>query len=1024
MTPASPGSGIGDQRVRDQAVTDFSANLVVTAGAGTGKTSLLVERALHAIVQEGVPIERMLALTFTEKAAAEMRIRVAGALERLSLPAPEGMAYAPGDSLEAKLCAGRLEAEGSIAPDQARPRAREALRHLDRARIGTLHGFCADLLRRYPQAAGVDPSFEIDTGHAFDRQFEEAWRAHLAAELGPGAEHSDRWRPVLARYKTDQIRALARALCDFKIPVEQIDPRRDPVDPAHAAAAVSLVLPFAKKFRLAYLQSGFVTFDGLLALARDMLRDRPDVRSRVRESIEAILVDEFQDTDPLQYEIVFFLAEETDGRATDAYQAHLAPGRLFIVGDPKQSIYRFRGADMGAYGRAAAHIEQDGGKRLALFSSFRAPASVLQPLNEMFSRVIGPGAEDAAEYEPPYEPITSALPDSTAPESGVALWSVTSGSRKAPGAEERRLLEGRAIARWIRESVDAGRVACSGVVLLFRALTNVDPYLGALREWDVPFVVQGGSAFHDRPEVAELVSLLRAIVNPNDPVALLGVLRSPLGGCPDTELMRLRARGHAISLTSFGRFDKNDFPAVSSALGMLQDLREKIRTLPVDEGLRAVLAHPPLLELNACSYHGAQRIANLRRLIDRIAGIALRESLSLEATLDMLDREVLAAGGEGDSPLADETVEAVRVLTIHSAKGLEFPIVFLPDLAREDKSRRMKGVARWVNRPGTEAGSGAATLALNLGDEPGAAWVEAEGEEDRHRVAEEKRIFYVACTRARDTLILVNGHPKPRSSSVWIKHVGAWGYGVAGEFPPEGVLNAGVRHKIVTAPGRRESNREAVDVTPLADAVRRFERDRASAVAASFERLRAPSGIRENLAPAGEDEERPRAPSADRGRLTGIAVHAALAAWDFRDPADLANHLAAASRNACAGAPAEAEAVRENGRRVLAGFLDSDLPERFARAEIMGREVPMLLAEGDTTWWGWIDVILKENGRIIVADWKTDADRDFPKTGPQRYAGQLGVYARGVRDALGLPDLPGCELIHVPTATVVPVRIP
>ena len=160
MTTDPAKRRIADQQVRDEAVTDFDSNLVVTAGAGTGKTSLLVERALNAILRQGIPLERMLALTFTEKAAAEMRIRIAAGLETLSLPARDNRKASAGNSLEARLCSERLRAEGKIPPDLVRERAREAANHLDGARIGTIHGFCSELLS--PERRAPSQRFRAD----------------------------------------------------------------------------------------------------------------------------------------------------------------------------------------------------------------------------------------------------------------------------------------------------------------------------------------------------------------------------------------------------------------------------------------------------------------------------------------------------------------------------------------------------------------------------------------------------------------------------------------------------------------------------------------------------------------------------------------------------------------------------------------------------------------------------------------------------------------------------------------------
>ncbi len=1025
MSSAARKTALADGLARERAIGDLSTNLIVTAGAGTGKTSLLVERMLNVVVGEEIPLDRIVAMTFTDKAAAEMRMRLAEALEQLSLMRGPVTGHSDRRESEAIRAYRRLRTRRGLDEEAIRSRARRAASALDRSRVGTIHAFCADLLRQHPQAAGVDPYFEVDQGPALNRQLRDSWDDFLAAELGTEAPRPDLWRAALKLLSMEDIRALSVALCDFKIPLELVEQRAPaPGDGADAPAlALAIALPFAREFRRSYLHAGHVSFDALLVLTRNLLRDHPAVRERVRGSIDQLLVDEFQDTDPLQYEIVFFLAEQTGGRAIDAYAARPAPGRLFIVGDPKQSIYRFRGADMSAYGRAVSALSDAGGAPLSLTSSFRAPDRLLAPLNVMFGRIIGPGDGASSGYEPVYEPIQSALNGADSASGGIEIWSVETDGAKAPGASQRRLAEGRAIARWIHEETCAGRLACRNVALLFRKLTDVDYYLRALGEWDVPFVLQGGSAFHERPEVAELVSLLRAAVNPNDHAALLGVLRSPLGGCSDEDLARLRAAGHPLRLDALERIDERDFPCAWRALRMITDLRRRLLDLPIDEGLRAILDETPLLELNASAYQGARRVANLRKLMDRLAETALRESLSLEAALALLDEEFRVERRSGDSPLADETVEAVRILTIHSAKGLEFPVVLIPDLAREDRRIPSKDIIRWVDARGGDSQPG--TLAMSLAEHENEAWTESEEKEERHREAEEKRVFYVACTRARERLILVNGHPKPRSNSLWIRHVGALNYQVGGAFPPPGDLAAGVRHLLLKAPGRRTPSETPIDVAPARDATLLFESAVAAARAAAKGGIKGPSGIKESLEEALEAKgeaglpQRFRGGEGASGRAVGRAIHAALATWDFSDKASLFLRLSTAATEAAGEQGLETKPVLDRATALLDRFLASELPSRFQRVEILGREIPMLMEDEGETWWGWIDLVLREDGDVVVVDWKTDADDDFAVSGPARHGEQLRIYARAVKRALGLAASPRCELVHIPTARAI-----
>ncbi|MBI3449171.1 MAG: UvrD-helicase domain-containing protein [Acidobacteria bacterium] len=649
-----------------RAATVLDRNLVVTAGAGTGKTALLVERTLNLLAGPlAQPVDSLALITFTDKAAAELRQRLASALDELRAlgAAGEPLPSAPAKRTEAQRAWAWLRGEAGVAAASIDSRARAALAELDGATVSTIHAFCTEILRRHPREAGVDPSFQIDEGASSDQIFEEEWESFLLEELRMESRRADLWRrALLLPGALDSVRSLARSLASFALPAMPLGPpvpaplrdlfgdeagairdralqfvakaapmnrnmkdflsatadllnaflKRGPeemrlvtsplslddylkkkkiepgakLDPAEAAEAsdikrrgealvallarideprVALLLeaaaPLAARARERLLATGLVTYDALLRLARNLIAENVPVRRALAARWRTILVDEFQDTDPLQYEILFFLCEEESTAARDAYAARLAPGRLFIVGDPKQSIYRFRGADIEAFQRAVGRVIECGGERLSLSVSYRSPAAILDPVNRIFSEWIGPRAGGEEAYEPEYEPIESAREDETAGgDPCVEIWSVpVEGS-----ADDRRRGEAQAIASWI--SAAAGKKAATGtplrfrdIAILFRALTPAPLYTQAMRNAGIPFVVEGGRDFYVRQEIGDLVSFLRAAVNPNDGASVLAVMRSPLGGVTDVELARYASAG--------GRLDRPDLSKAAACPG-------------------------------------------------------------------------------------------------------------------------------------------------------------------------------------------------------------------------------------------------------------------------------------------------------------------------------------------------------------------------------------------------------------------------------------------------------------------------
>jgi len=1099
-----------DHEDRLLAATDFDHNIVVVAGAGTGKTSLLVERVLTAVGSGRVGIGEIGAITFTEKAAGEMRQRLATGLERL-LEAARGEVEAdPGE--EADRALDHLLGRSSIPIDDVAARALEALRELDRSRVETIHTFCAGLLREFPVEVGVQPDFVVDTGEMQNAVHEELWERFVARELGQDARRGDLWRRVLGAFSMEHAEALASALASYSIPEamlsvdaigyrpgeilgEQVDgliaalqsildrqsgmkqkgeddcramvqalealladgpaafakihdAHKNLVTRAPNSAAfekkksygevsgrelnrigksfetigkqvlkvrhgplrdlLEAVLPFAVEAREELLRRGYVTFDGLLVLARDLLRDHPDVRRRLKQRFRMLLVDEFQDTDPLQYEIVLYLGERTEDDATDAYDTRLEPGRLFVVGDPKQSIYRFRGADYDAFRRAVGRILDQDGRRALLTANFRSVPGVISAVNVLFDAK-GTRCWERSDYQPDYEPIDAVRPDDgVAP--AVEVWTVDAGEN--PLAGRRREAEGRVIAEWIRSTVDPDEPKYDKITILLRAFTQLADYLRPLRQLGIPFVVDGGREFLARPEVAHLLVILKVLARPSDAASLLAYLRSPLGAVTDAELAAYASAEHSWSWLE--EADPEKFPDVARGFAQIRELAASTRDAPADEVVRKVLAETDLLTLSAAAFEGPQRVANLTKLAAAAAELAREGRLSLIEVVEALE-EGRTSLATTDSPLADEATDAVRVMTIHKAKGLENDIVILPDLARDPSAghRSEEVEARTVRLAG-----GGESLAVKVDDHSSLAWARHVHDERWHGEAEEVRVLYVGMTRARERLILIAA--PSRREAPWVKALGSLGYSI--EEPGDDgstLLDGRVLHlRRVPGADERESGHEMPSGAP--DAVESY-RKALKRMSDAGPPIRTPSQ-EERWKDDGSSGVREFA-DRDTAKAVGIATHLLLERWDGRDDATLLEMVTGVSKATADEAGVEPGVVEREVREIFVGFIASELRGRLREVEVLGREIPIVEHDEEgRVYRGTLDLLYKDvDGEYVVADYKTDRETD-PAALDEAYGPQLSIYARAVQRALSLPSPPRRELWLLRTATLHTLR--
>ncbi|MDF0667703.1 MAG: UvrD-helicase domain-containing protein [Nitrospira sp.] len=1105
---------ISDRLARESAETTFDRNVVVVAGAGTGKTTLLVNRLVHLLMKEPNPvlITQVVALTFTNKAATEMKVRLRERLDVLACPKTDSIPSSDGGAVSC----GDLQARYRLSVDAIAARAQTALNDIEKAQIGTLHSFAAHLLRLHPLESGVDPDFKEDDGLRFEEQFTAAWDCWLDHELSRAGRQHHLWRSVLSSTTLEAVSALARSLCSELIDLSTLQmqvestavapailhwiqhmedradqlmktydrPKRRKVEQMLAATAslmrlvaakglpgrqdlttaegewlgkdlgsvvagwekgdfkeaasfiqtaqqllsvdhaflndlLNLLIPLVRNIRETFARQGWISFDGLLARARMLLFEHPSIRERIKRDYRAVLVDEFQDTDPVQYEIILAVSERQGSQAPDWQAMRLEPGKLFIVGDPKQSIYAFRRADIEAFDRVVEKVTADGGGIETLTTNFRSDAAVLEPVNEVFDRLF--------ERKPLVQPANVRLkvrpqrrPASI--EAGVRL-SVTipDGEQETFDAAGATRAESEVLVRWLTDEVlNRPSMKPGHVALLFRKLTQADAYLDALRRHDIPYIIEGEKHFYRRQEVIDLVNLLRVLDHPHDDIALTGLLRSPLGGLADGELYELKQAGYFNYLDAkrLEGWSHARAAAVRRLYEHLAWLHRAIAVLPLVEAIELMFDRLPLLDLAAASLHGEQAVANLMKVKQTTASLADRPHMTLSGFVELMIARLEEQPDESESPLAEESLEAVHVLTIHKAKGLEFPIVVLPGL------HQGSGRERSVPQVSYDWSSGTYGLALDRHRSLGSLLVQ-------HKLrlreeAERRRVLYVGMTRAKELLLLSGGMMSRFVGETVFDLLQNIGTGEIGTVSTEALKVGGstIPHRAVAAPKRKSPRRrsERVGSASLIDP---------QEIAALWEaRTVRWTEIRETphhltstrLGKRGVDirETTPVRQDMEIGRLAGVVAHRLLERWDFsQDPSGLLAEVESAVRSVLA--PDEqprAGAVAGSVNDLLVTFGRSEAYARLRSSHILGREVPFIMPwEERQVMEGVIDLIYRLDGELWITDYKTDmVSTDQSSARAEQYRTQSEVYKAAVVQGLGIKPRFHCLFLRCATA--------
>jgi ATP-dependent exoDNAse (exonuclease V) beta subunit len=507
-------------------------------------------------------------------------------------------------------------------------------------------------------------------------------------------------------------------------------------------------------------RAGVLDFIDLLLVARDLVRGNAAVRAELQHRISHIFVDEFQDTDPLQAEILLLLAAE-DPAESDWHRVRPLPGKLFIVGDPKQSIYRFRRADVALYQGVKRRLLECGAELEHLTVSFRATPELQRAVNAAFAPLMPSESPTQPAYSPllpfradcPTQPSLIVLPvPAPYSERGyVTKRQIDESTPDAVGALVRWLVEESGWSVTTRENSEL-RVAIEPrhICMLFRRFSTYGrdvtrPYVRALEARHIAHVLVKGGSFNEREEVEALRNALGAIERPDDELAVFATLRGPLFALDDGALLQFRtAVGSLHPFRKLPAGSPAELEEIADALGVLRELSRGRNRRPIAETIARLLAAVRAHAAIAIWPTGEQALANVMRLMDLARRYEARRAVrSFRGFVDELEARA-EREESGDAPVVEEGAEGVRIMTVHRAKGLEFPIVLLADLSCNETAG---DAHRWV-----DPASG--LCALRLAGHAPRELLDHADEETRRDREEAMRLLYVGATRARDLLIV------------------------------------------------------------------------------------------------------------------------------------------------------------------------------------------------------------------------------------------------------------------------------
>ncbi|GAB3271925.1 UvrD-helicase domain-containing protein [Kineosporia babensis] len=1052
--------GLGDQKARQRIAQETATTLFVEAGAGSGKTTALVNRLLTLVLDDNIPLSRIAAVTFTEKAGAELRDRLRE----------------------------RLDGHREDVSKLRRERAHQAAEDLDAAAIGTLHSFAQRILTMFPIQAGLPPLVEVLDEVASSVAFEARW-AVLQTDL---LDNPDLAEPLLLALSTgiklEHLRSLAKAfgsdwdlIADRVLPhqpsravlpdlsslarlagelaarVSECTDQNDKFIPKLTALQIwgeslSAATSDSERFALLTagrdqkwgrlgraanwadlaglrLQCGSLTediaraanafadatlrplaywiaeqvqhsaaermaegrleFHDLLVLSRNLLRRDAEVRAALQRQFPRLLLDEFQDTDPIQIELALRIAAGADATQSNWRDIVIPPGSVFVVGDPKQSIYRFRRADIATYLQTQRHL----GSSVTLDTNFRTVEPILNWINAVYGNLI----QAEPDAQPPYIPLRANR--FQAPESPSVLLLGAQEHADKPNAALLREREARDVAaaiqtalnqQWTTQEQDRSwrPLRASDIVVLIPARTSLPVLENALDAAGLPYRAESSSLVYQASEIRNLMAAARAVANPSDLLSCVTALRSALFGCGDDDLFTWKRDGGSFNLLAPRDPERADHP-VGAALAYLYRLHKAARWQTPSEVLTALVVDRRMMEVSAYGSHTRDEWRRLRFVIDQARAWADVEHGSLGEYLAWAARQADETSRVAEAVLPETDVNAIRIMTVHAAKGLEFPMVVLSGMTSQPRTQ--SGV-RLLWTPDGYAVSLSKRMQTN-------DFQTVQPIDEQMDSYERRRLLYVAATRAKDHLV-VSVHRSSgatKTNARLLADAGATDQG-ADTFtatPPTSPIPA-PRRFAEPAP---ELNAWQQRIEAARERTRYSPAQTASGLEGTEPEIVLPEiPILAGEAKGARNLELPPWAKGRYGDKVGRAVHGVLQTVDLTADRD---GIAAIAR-----AQALAEGVTEHTDAVIdlvVSALDAPLVRRAAEREHWRESYVGAPREDGVIVEGFVDLIFREDdGSLVIIDYKTDSipDAAIPARSVY-YAPQILAYQYALTAATG-----------------------
>ena len=1013
-------------------------NIGIEAGAGCGKTTRIVNDILGGIEKRDFSIEDIVVITFTRKAASELK-------SRISLKLQEAMGT--GNPL--------IEAQ---------------LMNMGNARISTIHAFCEGLLKERPVEAGVDPGVTIieDTGQeeflneVYDEWLEEKLEEEVdffrellleigkelkAAENNFGrldtsflgiiktalqyrelelftpkkpetpkkilTEFLKQCRPYLnsTDYHTvndfvadyvqtieeakkgapeDYIETLSRyslggkggdsckdlrdewkAVCSTYVPRFTYSARYPEIKEVYQNTN-RLVQDFVDYYRSAMRDRGVMDFNEILYKTELLLRKDKAVREYFKNKFTYIFVDEFHDTDPLQTMILFYLAEKRGTFAKSWDKIQIEKGKIYVVGDPKQSIYRFRRADIEIYTRAMDKITQKGtGKKELLSVNYRSSAKIIDWVNSFFKdRMKRP---KDGNYQAKYVPLKPHKK-----KGGSILFvkpAAGSGDMEDQKVDDAREMEAKLTASWIKENTVGEKFAFRDIMVLFRTKRNMLRTTEYLEEFDIPYEMVGASSYFGRGEIQDMANMLKSIASPLDQVSVVAALKGPFFSLTDKDLYTWRLQGGKFDYRGAGEDPDHK---VGYALREIRSFHEKSRRTTAANILREMLEEKGILASYMKTKRGRYKVLNIIKAVELLKSFGrIPFNDAVADFTDKLEKNIEMPDFSPKTGDADE----VQLLTIHKAKGLEQKVVYIADSTSAD----LKDNAVFIDNE-----NGQILYKLN-NDFETPDYTSWKDKDKLRNAAESERLRYVAATRAKE-LLVINSVPFKKFEETFVAPFFS-------KKTKTRTVTIDVKNVTISA-GKKTVN-------PKPNALKKFERE--------LERIRV--GIPEAIKAVSMPSLSVVSPST--GKFEGgeedvqIQVVYDEREMDFRLEGTSAATIGTLTHKLMEANPsnlqkAAATIVKNENVKMDPSHLISlvkalrkkSLVKRLDQAKTILREVPIKFkTTGNAYYDGSIDLLFEEDDGWVLVDYKTItvSDKKEEEKVRKKYKAQMGIYAEGLR---------------------------